>query len=90
NWRPDAASWPGGGVWEYLGRLVEEVVPWLTQAYALSPRACDRILGGSSFGGIATLCAAMRYPQVWGASLVESPSLWIDKGNFLATTITQH
>ncbi|KAL6760544.1 Alpha/Beta hydrolase protein [Haematococcus lacustris] len=90
NWRPDAASWPGGGVWEYLERLAEEVVPWLTQAYALSPRACDRILGGSSFGGIATLCAAMRYPQVWGASLVESPSLWIDKGNFLATTITQH
>eukprot|EP00878_Enallax_costatus_P019424 GHUV01020494.1.p1 GENE.GHUV01020494.1~~GHUV01020494.1.p1 ORF type:complete len:681 (+),score=155.90 GHUV01020494.1:249-2045(+) len=57
--------------------------------YGLSERTSERAMGGSSFGGIATLCAALRHPHVWGSSLVESPSLWIGEESFL-NDIAQH
>ena len=42
--------------------------------------------GGSSFGGICALAAAMRFsgrPEAVGGLLVESPSLWVAEGRFL-------
>ncbi len=51
---------PGGGVWDYLELLVDEVLPWATDAYQLSQRPAERAMGGASFGGIATLCAAIK------------------------------
>lgn len=43
--------------------------------------------GGSSFGGICTLAASMKHPGVFGAALVESPSLWIAEEKFLREDI---
>jgi predicted alpha/beta superfamily hydrolase len=31
-----------------------------------------------------------RYPDVWGNSLVESPSLWIDEGRWYKEVVTAH
>lgn len=81
--RKDAANWPGGGVDEYLDRVVNEILPWATQTYHVSSEASKMGFGGSSFGGICTLSMAMKYPNVFGALLVESPSLWLANEKFL-------
>ncbi len=47
-------------MWAYLDLLVGEVLPWATETYGLSQRPGRRIMGGSSFGGIVTLCAAIK------------------------------
>ncbi|KAF8061885.1 ybbA [Scenedesmus sp. PABB004] len=84
GFRADAASWPGGGVRDYLARLRGEVVPWVAAAYAASDQPADLALGGSSFGGIAALAAALEGEACgFGAILVESPSLWIGDESFL-------
>lgn len=55
-----AVGLPGGGVWQYLDRLVGEVMPWAQEAYGAAQVPGCVAVGGSSFGGIATLCMAMR------------------------------
>jgi enterochelin esterase-like enzyme len=83
GFRPDAADWPGGGVEAYMTRVMDEVVPWLASAYGTAPGGPGLAFGGSSFGGVCALWAAMRYPERLGAALVESPSLWFADENFL-------
>ncbi len=74
--RPDAAEWSGGGVDAYLRAVIDEILPYAERAYGVSADPALRIFGGSSFGGICALCAAVRCPGVFGSLLVESPSLW--------------
>lgn len=80
--RSDAAQWPGGGVDNYLARVQQEVVPWVAREYGASQAPADLALAGSSFGGVAALCAGMSGASLeagcaFGALLVESPSMWI-------------
>mmetsp|Transcript_35991 Transcript_35991/g.113878 ORF Transcript_35991/g.113878 Transcript_35991/m.113878 type:complete len:323 (-) Transcript_35991:1561-2529(-) len=67
----------------YLDAVVEEVMPMVQEAYNVSSNPARVAFGGSSFGGISTLCACMRHPGVFGSALVESPSLWFSEGSFL-------
>ena len=60
DFRQDAAKWPGGGVDRYLERVVTEVIPFATKRYGLSSDPQRLASGGSSFGGIATLCMCMK------------------------------
>ena len=46
--------------------------------------------GGSSFGGICTLMAAMRRPGLFGAALIESPSLWVDEERILRHDLAEY
>ena len=64
---------------------MDTIVPWATKQYNLATAKELRAFGGSSFGGICTLCMGMRYPDAFGSLLVESPSLWIDDAKFLNT-----
>ncbi|KAF6258831.1 Alpha/Beta hydrolase protein [Scenedesmus sp. NREL 46B-D3] len=79
GFRSDASDWPGGGIGAYLGRVRDEVLPWVSAHYPVSTDPQDRVFGGSSFGGIAALAAGMCGAEGcgFGALLVESPSLWI-------------
>ncbi|GIL61274.1 hypothetical protein Vafri_15689 [Volvox africanus] len=76
GYRLDAESWPGGGVDTYLRAVVDEILPYTERTYGVSSEPALRGFGGSSFGGICALCAALRHPGVFGSLLVESPSLW--------------
>ncbi|GIL61286.1 hypothetical protein Vafri_15684 [Volvox africanus] len=76
GYRLDAESWPGGGVDAYLRVVVDEILPYTERTYGVSSEPALRGFGGSSFGGICALCAALRHPGVFGSLLVESPSLW--------------
>jgi enterochelin esterase-like enzyme len=69
-----------GGRADRYGRfVVDEVMPFVAQAYGVRPAAEDTGLGGSSLGGLVTLVMAERYPNRFGRLMVMSPSVWWDR-----------
>lgn len=73
----------GGGADRYLRMISEEVMPLINRSFRTLASAEQTAFGGSSLGGIVTLHAAMTCPELFGAILVESPSLWVEDGAFL-------
>lgn len=71
---------PGNRLVEYANYapharfVARELVPFLTERLPLIDQASGRCLMGSSFGGVASLSTAVRYPQVFGSLLLESGS----------------
>jgi enterochelin esterase-like enzyme len=54
--------------------LTEELVPHLERRLPLISRPQSRLLMGASFGGVASLSTALRYPGFWGRLLLQSGS----------------
>jgi len=63
--------------------LTEELVPDLERRLPLIGRPHARALIGASFGGVAALSTAFRYPGFWGRLLLQS-------GSFAFTDIGKH
>ncbi len=59
---------------EHARFLTEELIPALDQSFPLLNRPSDRCLMGASFGGVASLSAATRYPGFYGRLLLQSGS----------------
>ena len=83
-----AFSHPGDRLVEYPDNpaharyLTKELVPKLEAEFPLLARPSGRCLMGSSFGGVAALSTAYRYPGFYGSLLLESASLvFTDIGN---------
>lgn len=55
--------------------IARELVPSLTESLPLLDAPSGRCLMGSSFGGIASLSTAVRYPGMFGSALLQSASL---------------
>lgn len=70
----------GGGVAAYGRFLVEELKPLIDARFRTRPGVADTAVGGSSFGGLASLWLALHRPDTFGAALVVSPSVWWDDG----------
>jgi predicted alpha/beta superfamily hydrolase len=68
----------GGGLVAHGRMLVEELIPWLGERYRSLTQARHTALGGSSLGGLATLCLGLKHPAVFGRLAVMSPSVWWD------------
>jgi len=73
----------GGGVSAYARFLVEELKPAIDARYRTRPGRADTAVGGSSFGGLASMWLALHRPETFGAALVVSPSVWWDDGYLL-------
>lgn len=54
--------------------LTEELLPDLAKRLPIMDRASARCLMGASFGAVAALSTAYRYPGVWGRLLLQSGS----------------
>lgn len=54
--------------------LAEDLMPFMTENYPLIDNADSRGVMGASFGGVASLHAAWRYPSVFGCLLLQSGS----------------
>ena len=52
----------------YLQLLVEEVKPFVDATYRTLPAQPDTLIMGSSMGGLVSLYALCRYPQVFGGA----------------------
>ncbi len=68
----------------FADMLAHELLPWLQQRYALSEEPADRVLSGSSYGGLASGCIAYRYPERFGKVLSLSGSFWWGAGRAAA------
>jgi enterochelin esterase-like enzyme len=84
-----AFVYPGDRLAEYANSaaharyLTAELLPRLEAELPLAGRPSGRCLMGASFGAVAALSAAYRYPQVYGSLLVQS-------GSFVFTDIGQN
>ena len=56
--------------------LAKELVPWLRQNYHVTTDPQQTVVAGSSYGGLAASCAALRHPEVFGNVLSQSGSYW--------------
>ncbi len=63
--------------------LTEDLVPWLENEYPLRARPASRGLMGASFGAVASLACAWRYPGFYGRLLLQS-------GSFAFTDVGKH
>jgi enterochelin esterase family protein len=76
-----AFTHPGDRLREYAASfahsrfLTTELVPQLEGTFRLRGAPGGRVLMGASFGGVASLAAAVRAPGFYGGLLLESPSL---------------
>jgi len=67
----------GGGEGEaYLRFLIEAVKPLIDCDFRTLPRREHTFVMGSSMGGLISLYAFFRHPEVFGGAGVMSPSLW--------------
>jgi predicted alpha/beta superfamily hydrolase len=86
EYTPTADAKLGGGLAGDYGRfLAEELKPFVDRTYRTRPGPADTALGGSSLGGLVTLHVGFTRPQVFGALVAMSPSVWWDRRVILST-----
>jgi len=66
--------------------LMDEVMPLVTQQYRTLSGQQNTGIGGSSYGGVASLYVLMAKPGIFGHALIESPSLAIGMGQLVRDT----
>jgi predicted alpha/beta superfamily hydrolase len=73
---PDARGALGD---DYAAFVTREVMPFVARTYGVAQGASATGFGGSSYGGVAALHTALRYPGTFGRLLIESPSLYVGR-----------
>ncbi|MGD1099851.1 MAG: alpha/beta hydrolase-fold protein [Thermoplasmata archaeon] len=61
-----------GGNPAFVAFVARELLPWLRRRYGLSTEPSRTVLAGSSLGGVASACAALQYPRLFGNVLGQS------------------
>jgi predicted alpha/beta superfamily hydrolase len=75
----------GGGEGDaYADWLATTLKPWIDRHYRTRPGPESTGIMGSSMGGLISLHAALRHPDVFGQAGVFSPSLWYSDSVFVA------
>ena len=58
--------------------IVDELVPSIRKKYNVSLNPAENILGGASYGGLASTFITFYHPDIFGKALCQSASLWRD------------
>ena len=66
--------------------MTKEVMPLVDGQYRTLTGWHNTGIGGSSYGGVATLYALLTKPSVFGYGLIESPVLWVGMGQLVRDT----
>lgn len=61
----------------YVAFIVKTLKPHIDSIYRTKPDAKHTAIVGSSMGGLISMYAAVKYPDVFGTAGVLSPSFWI-------------
>ncbi|MBS4942357.1 MAG: DUF3327 domain-containing protein [Actinomyces graevenitzii] len=70
--------WQELGDSDFGGYLSGQLLNWLKAHYAISPNPADRVVIGQSLGALTVLRTLVAYPQLIGAGISQSASLWQD------------
>lgn len=81
-WPGTVAGIGGGEGARYVDFVVQTLKPYVDARYRTRPGRLDTGIGGSSLGGLISLYAALRYPEVFGRVLAFSSSLFINPDIF--------
>lgn len=73
---------PGEGQ-QYVDFLAKTLKPYIDKRYRTKKESRNTFISGSSMGGLISLYAIIRYPDVFGGAGVFSPSVWICKDELL-------
>lgn len=77
EYTPTRDAQHGGGSGDaYVAFIADTLKPFIDTTYRTLPDAPNTAIGGSSLGGLISLYAALRHPQVFGQSAVISPAAW--------------
>ncbi|QCS66595.1 hypothetical protein EC609_31915 [Achromobacter denitrificans] len=60
---------------DFADFLARELMPW-ARKHGIGAPAARTVIGGSSYGGLASAYAALRHPEVFGNVLSQSGSYW--------------
>ncbi len=66
--------------------LSDELLPWVRDSYNITQDPAQTIVGGLSYGGLASTFAALRHPEAFGNVLSQSGSYWWTPQNYPGTT----
>ena len=66
--------------------MTREVMPLVDGQYRTLPGQPNTGIGGSSYGGVATLYALLAKPNTFGYGLIESPSMQVGMGQLVRDT----
>ena len=66
--------------------MTREVMPLVDGRYRTLTGQANTGIGGSSYGGVASLYALLARPDTFGYGLIESPVLWIGMGQLVRDT----
>ena len=66
--------------------LATEVMPFVNGQYRTLTGHGNTALGGSSYGGVATLYATDGAAETFGYGLIESPTIWVGMGQLIRDT----
>lgn len=61
----------------YADFIVKTLKPYIDSVYRTKKEAKHTAIAGSSMGGLISMYAAVKYPDVFGTAGVFSPSFWI-------------
>ena len=64
----------------FLDWIATGVLPLVSQHAHIAHGPVNTAIGGSSMGGLAALYAHFRRPDLFGGTIVMSPSLWVGQG----------
>lgn len=64
----------------YVDFLVKTLKPYIDSNYRTLPEKNNTSIAGSSMGGLISLCAVLKYPQVYGSAGIFSPAFWTASG----------
>ena len=73
-WRNPSIQGETGGAPAYLRHLKAEVLPMVEQRYRVDPKR--RVLVGQSYGALFGMWVALTEPELFGAYILTSTSIW--------------
>lgn len=65
---------------KYVDFLVETLKPFIDEHYRTLKDKPNTFIAGSSMGGLISLYAILKYPQVYGGAGIFSPAFWTASG----------
>jgi metallo-beta-lactamase class B len=68
----------GGEGAKYIDFITKTLKPYIDKHYRTLSKRENTVIGGSSLGGLISVYAAFKYPEVYGKVINFSPAYWIN------------